>query len=80
MGENRVSRYRRIDWDSREQLAAPQQADAILILDAADFPPEGDDCDARLLCRAFELGWRQFHLLTATEGSASWAAAWAQYR
>ena len=36
------------------------QADAILILDAADFPPEGDDCDARFLCRAFELGWRQF--------------------
>ena len=60
VGENRASRYRRIDWDSREQLAAPQQADAILILDAADFPPEGDDCDARLLCRAFELGWRQF--------------------
>ena len=60
IGENRVSRYRRIDWDSREQLAAPQQADAILILDAADFPPEGDDCDARLLCRAFELGWKQF--------------------
>ena len=60
VGENHASRYRRIDWDSREQLVAPQQADAILILDAADFPPEGDDCDARLLCRAFELGWRQF--------------------
>ncbi len=32
----------------------------MLILDAAGFPPEGDDCDARFLCRAFELGWRQF--------------------
>ena len=39
-----------------------------------DFPPEGDDCDARFLCRAFELGWRQFHC-TATGASASWAAA-----
>ena len=41
-------------------LAAPPRQDAVLILDAADFPPEGDDCDARLLCRAFELGWRRF--------------------
>ena len=40
--------------------AAPPQADAVLVLDAAGFPPEGDDCDARLLCRAFKLGWRQF--------------------
>ena len=39
---------------------APQQADAILVLDAAGFPPEGDDCDARLLCEAFRLGWKQF--------------------
>ena len=46
---------------------------AILVLDAAEFPPEGDDCDARLLCRAFELGWKQF-MVTATGGSASWAA------
>ncbi len=60
VGENHNSRYRRVDWDSREQLAAPQQADAILILDAAGFPPEGEDCDARLMCRAFELGWKQF--------------------
>ena len=60
VGDNHPSRYRRIDWDSREQLAAPHQADAVLVLDAAAFPPEGDDCDARLLCRAFELGWKQF--------------------
>ena len=60
LGESNASRYRRIDWDSREQLAAPQQADAVLVLDAAAFPPEGDDCDARFLCQAFELGWKQF--------------------
>ncbi|MCX5890341.1 MAG: glutamate synthase, partial [Deltaproteobacteria bacterium] len=60
VGAKHRSRYRRIDWDSREQLVAPQQADAVLVLDAAAFPPEGDDCDARLLCRAFELGWKQF--------------------
>ena len=60
IGENHVSRYRRIDWDSREQLLAPHQADAVLVLDAAGFPPEGEDCDARLLCQAFTLGWKQF--------------------
>ena len=60
MGKKHVSRYRHIDWQSRENLAAPPREDAVLILDAAEFPPEGDDCDARLLCRAFELGWRRF--------------------
>jgi len=38
MGENQASRYRRIDWDSRNELAAPHQADAILVIDAAGFP------------------------------------------
>ncbi len=60
MGESQASRYRRIDWHNREQLAPPPQADAVLVLDAADFPPEGEDCDARLLCQAFTLGWKQF--------------------
>ena len=60
MGQKHASRYSYIDWQSRESLAAPPRQDAVLILDAAEFPPEGDDCDARLLCRAFELGWRRF--------------------
>ncbi|MCL4501402.1 MAG: glutamate synthase [Deltaproteobacteria bacterium] len=60
VGENHPSRYRRIDRDSQDQLMAPRQADAVLILDAAGFPPEGEDCDARLLCQAFKLGWKQF--------------------
>ncbi|MEJ2071007.1 MAG: hypothetical protein P8X58_11480 [Syntrophobacterales bacterium] len=60
MGDNHPSRYRHLDWQSRESLTQPPQPDAVLILNAADFPPEGDDCDARLLCRAFELGWTQF--------------------
>jgi len=60
VGENHPSRYRGLDWDNRELLQAPPQADAVLVLNAAGFPPEGDDCDARLLCQAFKLGWRQF--------------------
>ena len=60
VGEPHASRYRWIDYDSQEHLSAPPRDDAVLILDAAGFPPEGDGCDARFLCRAFELGWRQF--------------------
>jgi glutamate synthase domain-containing protein 1/glutamate synthase domain-containing protein 3 len=60
IGKSKKSRYHRLDWDTRDKLAHPTQADHVLVLDASAFPPEGDDCDARFLCRAFELGWRQF--------------------
>lgn len=60
IGKSRTSRYHWLNWETRDKLAAPAKADHVLVLDAAGFPPEGDDCDARLLCRAFELGWRQF--------------------
>ena len=29
-------------------------------MNAKQFPPEGEDCDARLVCAAYELGWRRF--------------------
>ncbi len=60
IGTTNASRYRRLDWETRAYLAAPPRDDAVLVLDAAGFEPEGDDCDARLMCRAFELGWKQF--------------------
>jgi glutamate synthase domain-containing protein 3 len=55
-----VSRYRLIDWTSRASLRPPRPGEGILVLNARNFPPEGDDCDARLICAAFELGWKQF--------------------
>jgi len=60
VGEDHPSRYRCIDWNTRSQLTAPPRPDAILVLDASGFPPEGEDCDARVLVEAFQLGWRQF--------------------
>jgi len=60
VGTASPSRYRGVDWETRAHLAAPPQPDAVLMLDAAGFPPEGEDCDARFLCRAHALGWRQF--------------------
>jgi glutamate synthase domain-containing protein 3 len=29
-------------------------------LKAEQFPPEGEDCDARLICIAYQLGWKKF--------------------
>ncbi|MHB8068949.1 MAG: GltB/FmdC/FwdC-like GXGXG domain-containing protein [Desulfobaccales bacterium] len=60
IGKSRTGRYHWLNWEIREKLAAPPRGDHVLVVDASGFPPEGDDCDARLLCRAFELGWRQF--------------------
>jgi glutamate synthase domain-containing protein 3 len=60
LGETHASRYRWVDFETRERLKSPPRDDAVLVLNAAGFPPEGDGCDARFLCRAFELGWRQF--------------------
>ncbi len=58
--ENSGSIYRHIDWNTRETIRAPQASERILVLDAGEFPPEGQDCDARLICRAYQLGWHQF--------------------
>ncbi|MFH2044632.1 MAG: glutamate synthase [Pseudomonadota bacterium] len=52
--------YRHIDWDTRLSIRAPKAEEKILIINARDFTPEGDDCDARLICAAYELGWKQF--------------------
>ncbi|MBW1992244.1 MAG: glutamate synthase, partial [Deltaproteobacteria bacterium] len=54
------SRYRQVDWETRGRLTEPSQPDAVLIVDVSAFPPEGEDCDARFLCRAYQLGWRRF--------------------
>jgi glutamate synthase domain-containing protein 1/glutamate synthase domain-containing protein 3 len=52
--------WRRIDWDTRSLLAAPQREEEILVIDAQKFRPEGDDCDARLMVKAYRLGWKRF--------------------
>ena len=58
--ENAPGRYRLIDWPTREGLRGPRPGEGILVLNAGGFPPEGESCDARLICSAFELGWKQF--------------------
>ena len=59
-GESGGGPYRRIDWETRQLLAAPAPGEETLVIDAERFPPEGEECDAVLLRRAYELGWRRF--------------------
>jgi glutamate synthase domain-containing protein 1/glutamate synthase domain-containing protein 3 len=49
---------RRITWDSRSRLKAPEGVETSLLIDARGFQPEGADCDAALGVDAFHLGWR----------------------
>jgi glutamate synthase domain-containing protein 1/glutamate synthase domain-containing protein 3 len=52
--------YRYIDWTSRHALRPPDADEKILVVNAKEFPPEGEDCDARLICAAYEMGWKSF--------------------
>jgi glutamate synthase domain-containing protein 3 len=52
--------FARIDWETRDALREPRGSEEVLVVNAHDFPPEGDDCDSRLVVKARELGWRRF--------------------
>jgi glutamate synthase domain-containing protein 1/glutamate synthase domain-containing protein 3 len=54
------STFRLIDYNTRNSLRSPREAEKTLVIDATEFPAEGDDCDAALLRDAFLKGWRQF--------------------
>ena len=52
--------YLRIDYQNRDRIRAPKAKESILVIDGSRFPPEGDECDSRLVVQAFELGWKGF--------------------
>jgi glutamate synthase domain-containing protein 1/glutamate synthase domain-containing protein 3 len=54
------SRFVRINFASRDQLRTPKNNEKILIVDAEQFEPEGDKCDAVMIVKAFKLGWKRF--------------------
>jgi glutamate synthase domain-containing protein 1/glutamate synthase domain-containing protein 3 len=54
--------WRRIDWATRDAVLPPEPGEELLCIDAQGFPPEGDDCDAVLLRRAYQAGWKRFAL------------------
>jgi glutamate synthase domain-containing protein 1/glutamate synthase domain-containing protein 3 len=60
VGETTDSDFRLIDFGRKGRLTAPPKEGAALVIDASGFEPEGDDCDASLLVKAFRGGWRRF--------------------
>ncbi len=51
---------RRVDFESRHTLRGPKGDERVLVADASQFPPEGDDSFARLISDAHRLGWKRF--------------------
>jgi glutamate synthase domain-containing protein 1/glutamate synthase domain-containing protein 3 len=49
-----------IDFSTRDKLRAPGKGETTLIIDAENFEPEGDDCDAVMIVKAYKLGWKRF--------------------
>ena len=49
-----------IDYQSRGHLRPPISVETTIVIDAKDFSPEGDDCEALLMVEAYKLGWRRF--------------------
>jgi len=58
--EGQKSAYRLIDWETRGFFRGPSYDEKVLTIDASLFPPEGDNCDSRLMTEAFYRGWRRF--------------------
>ena len=54
------SSYRLIDWETRGFFRGPDYEEKVLVIDASLFPPEGGNCDSRLMAEAFFRGWRRF--------------------
>jgi glutamate synthase domain-containing protein 1/glutamate synthase domain-containing protein 3 len=57
-----LSEYRLIDFETRSELRGPRDKEKILVVNSKKFPPEGDECDAMYLVRAYKLGWKNFIL------------------
>jgi hypothetical protein len=55
-----ASQFSRIDFANRASMRAPQQNEQILVIDAGQFEPEGDNCDAVMMVKACKLGWKRF--------------------
>ncbi len=58
--QNQNEEYGRIDFPSLRQLRSPKSGEKILVADASQFPPEGDESFAHLISEAYRLGWKRF--------------------
>jgi glutamate synthase domain-containing protein 1/glutamate synthase domain-containing protein 3 len=54
--------YTRIDWKNRARIVHPGFDSQVLVVDALDFPVEGDESAARFLVQAYNEGWKKLLL------------------
>jgi glutamate synthase domain-containing protein 3 len=54
--------YTRLDWKNKSRLAHPGLDSQVLVIDALEFPVEGDDSVARFVVDAYDQGWKNLLL------------------
>src|SRR5437867_1590538 len=54
--------YTRLDWKNRSRMAHPFFDGQVLVVDALEFPAEGDQSAARFVVDAFTQGWKNILL------------------
>ena len=54
--------YTRLDWKNRSRLVHPGLDSQVLVVDALEFPVEGDESAARFVVDAYFEGWRNILL------------------
>jgi len=57
---NYNSKFKAIDFDTRDKIRAPEKNESILVIDAEKFESEGENSNAVLIVKAFHLGWKNF--------------------
>jgi len=60
VGSGADADFVQINFENRNALHRPNRPEQTLVVDAEQFEPEGDECDAVTLVKAFEMGWRRF--------------------
>jgi len=54
--------YTRLDWKNRSRLVHPVSDEQVLVVDALEFPAEGDESTARFVVDAYDQGWKSILL------------------
>jgi len=54
--------YARLDWKNRARLIHPGFDEQVLVVDALEFPAEGDESAARFVVDAYSQGWKNILL------------------
>ncbi len=54
-----IEEWSSLDWRSRNRLRPPNPGEKVLVVDAQDYPAEGEDSAARFVVEAYKQGWQR---------------------